>query len=218
LKMQFYSLMTAVIVGGIFLFLLIMPTTHAPPPTTPPVFSPTEEETIKSELYRPGMTFEGPAASTVTLVEFLDYQCPACAQAYPEAAKVREAYKGRIRFGFRNFPLSGEHPNAAAAALAAVCADRQGHLFDYSDLLIANQKALQLNDLVRYAQKLNMDTMAFKACLNDDTAKQVVVQDLDDGNKLGVHYTPTFFINTTQIDGLPNAAQLGELIDQELKK
>jgi protein-disulfide isomerase/uncharacterized membrane protein len=216
LKMQFYSFMAAVIVGGILLFFLIMPLrTQAPSP--PPVLTPTEEELVKSELYRSGMTFEGPATATVTLVEFIDYQCPSCAAAYPETLKVRDAYKGKIRFGFRHFPLP-EHADAPAAALAAVCADRQGHLFDYSDLLIANQKALQLNDLVRYAQKLNMDTAAFKSCLNDDTAKQTVVQDVQDGTRLGVNSTPTFFINTTRIDGLPSAAQMGELIDQEMKK
>jgi uncharacterized membrane protein len=218
LKTQFYSLMAAVIIGAILLFILVTPRTDGElPKVSPPSLSPTEEELAKSQLYREGMTFEGPATATVTLVEFVDYQCPACGLAHPETLKVREAYRGRIRFGFRNYPLP-EHANAPGAALAAVCADRQGHLFDYSDLLMANQKALQLNDFVRYAQRLNMDTTAFKSCLNEDQAKQVVIQDMSDGQKLGVNSTPTFFINTTRIDGLPNASQLGELIDQELNK
>ena len=113
------------------------------------------------------------------------------------------------------FPLT-IHKDAGAAALAAVCADRQGQLFAMGDLMIANQKALGVADLLRYATRIGLDTNVFRKCLAEQSSQDRVLKDVQDGHALGVSQTPTFFLNDAMIDGLPSAEQLRELIEERL--
>ncbi len=216
LKVQFFSLLSAVVIGAIAIIMLTLPQTDGERPVIKPLEVTEEQEAeAKAILYREGTTYEGSEDAAVTLTEFVDFECATCALAHEEVKKVRKTYEGRIRFAYRHFPLPG-HTYAKEAAHAAACADMQGALFPYVDTLFENREALERDDLVHYAAELRLDLDAFVPCLDTQETKEKVEQDLHDGDALGVRATPTFFVNTMMIDGLPNAEQLGEVIDAEL--
>ncbi|MFL5464046.1 MAG: DsbA family protein, partial [Gemmatimonadaceae bacterium] len=99
----------------------------------------------------------GPASAAITLVEYGDFECPHCRRAHPIVQKVRRHMGDRLRFVFRNFPLSEAHPHAQHAAEAAEAAGAQGRFWEMHDLLFHNQDALEDDDLVNYAAKLGID-------------------------------------------------------------
>lgn len=157
---------------------------------------------------------EGPFSSKATLVEFLDYQCPTCAVYHPIVKTLRQAYAGRLRFVVRQYPITELHQFAKGAAIAAVCSQRQGKFFEYSDVLFANREHLTRSDLEKYATDLGMDGVLFSTCLDDKTAEQTVIRDHEDGDSLGVTGTPTFLLNGKIINGLPTEDEFKALIDQ----
>jgi protein-disulfide isomerase len=216
LKIQFIVFLVAAVIGTISIVMLTRSQEATQDPTVRPAeVSDEGEDLARTILYREGTTFEGPEDAAVTLIEFVDFECPTCALADEEVKEVRKAYEGRIRFGYRHFPLP-IHKHAVAASRAVVCADTQGALFPYAETLFENRLALEREDLVRYAAELRLDLDAFVPCLDAQKTKEKVERDLHDGDALGVAATPTFFVNTTMIDGLPNAEQLSAIIDGEL--
>jgi len=141
-------------------------------------------------------------SGNVTVVEFSDYQCPACRAAEPVIQRLMSEYSGKIRFVFMDYPLDSIHPYAQKAAEAAECAGDQGKYWEYHDLLYANQEALGTADLKGYAEQLGLDMSAFSTCL-DTSAKFVeVVADETEGNRAGVPGTPTFFVNGKRVVGV----------------
>lgn len=189
---------------------------------TPPVQSEFETSTqsaidpTKVELIRPDTPLEGPFAAKVTLMEFLDYECPACAAYHPIMQAIREEFKGKIKYAVRQFPLTESHRFAKGASIAAVCAQKQGKFFEYSDVLFANRQYLRRADLERYAEEMGMDAAAFKACLDDKTVADLVVRDRQEGEALGVLGTPTLFINGKRLDDLPGLDDLRRRLNQGL--
>ena len=217
LRFQFITLGVLTVIGAPVIIYLTLP---VPPAAPKQVIAATAidqeaEQQTKRMLIRDGLTFEGPAAASTTVVEFIDFQCDACAATNPQIKKVREALNGSIRFAWRNFPLS-MHPQSGDAAAAAICADEQGFLFPYGEVLLENQKNLYRQDLIRYAAELRLDLNVFVPCLDADATKERLDQDISDGKQLGVSSTPTIFVNATMIDGLPNAEQLTEFIKQSV--
>lgn len=161
---------------------------------------------------------EGSATSKVTLVEFLDFQCPACG-LYQKLVMLplRVKYAGRVRFAQRQFPLADVHPFAVGAAVAGICAHQQGKYFAYSDMLYANQAHLEKNDLLSYADKIGLNAKQFTSCLDDPAALKLVLQDRDAGLGFGVQGTPTLILNDAIIEGTPNLETMSKLIDERLK-
>lgn len=164
-----------------------------------------------------GTPTEGPASSTVTVVEFLDLECPGCRDYYPIMKKIREDYAGRIRYAVRIFPLTELHAHARQAAIAAECAKQQGKWFEYVDAALINQDALERDDLVRYADALHLDIKAFSACLDDQKTADIVMAERKAGEAIGISHTPTIFINDGVLDQLPNYLQFKGLLDGELE-
>jgi predicted DsbA family dithiol-disulfide isomerase len=160
---------------------------------------------------------KGPADAAVTIVEFSDFQCPACAQATPTVKRLLEQFPGKVRLVFRDFPLA-MHPEAPKAAEAAGCAAEQGKFWEMHDRLFANQSALKPPDLKKHAAELGLDAPKFDACL--DSGKQAAAQkvDLEEGRKLGVGGTPTFFVNGRLLPGMPPYQAFAELIEDELAR
>lgn len=161
---------------------------------------------------------EGPFSAKVTLVEFLDYQCGGCAAYHPVMTQIREDYKGRIKFVVRHFPLVELHQFAKGAAISAVCAQRQGKFFEFSDVLFQNQTYLRRADLERYAEEMGLNIEQFKSCLDDKTAEAIVIRDRKDGEALGIPGTPALFLNGKLMRDLLPLDQLKEVIEGELKK
>jgi len=144
---------------------------------------------------------QGPAEAPVTLVEYGDYECPHCGRAYPIVKSVQKALGTRLRFVFRNFPLSEVHPNAANAAEAAEAAAAQGKFWEMHDKLFENQDALEPTDLTVYAGQVGIDSRKFASELESHAHEARVREDFMSGVRSGVNGTPTFFVNGERYDG-----------------
>ncbi|MFA5935723.1 MAG: thioredoxin domain-containing protein [Patescibacteria group bacterium] len=204
-----------VIIGAFFLFKPKTPNDVATPSASTPTLPVT---TTTAELVVSWAPLEGPFAAKVTIVEFLDFQCPGCGGYHPVLKQMREEFKGRIKFVARHFPLVEIHENALGAAIASVCAQRQNKFFEYADVLFANQDYLRRNDLEKYAEELGLDTGAFNTCLDDKTAQEQVARDRQAGEAIGVKFTPSIFINGTLMEELVPPEELRNIINRELRK
>jgi len=160
---------------------------------------------------------EGPADAPITIIEFSDFQCPYCRRAEPILEQVMQHYPGKIRLVYRHFPL-GIHPLAEGAALAAVCADRQGHFWDYHQRLFAKGADLKPAGLLSIATELGMDPKAWQTCTSDQATRQKVASDIQAGHDAGVTGTPAFFINGIPLKGALPMAEFTRVIDGELAK
>ncbi len=161
-------------------------------------------------------------SASVTIVEFADYQCPACKSAQPVVKQILSEYKDRINFVFRNFPLP-MHANAEIAALAAEAAGEQGKYWEMHDLLYENQKEWSesnkpMDFLLTYAKKIGLDEAKFKKSVEDKKFGDKIQRDLTDGTTAGVDATPTFFINGRKFTGILPYQDFKKEIDSELSK
>jgi protein-disulfide isomerase len=159
---------------------------------------------------------QGPATAPVTLVEYGDYQCPYCGQAYPIVKELQEQLGKKLRFVFRNFPLSTMHPYAEHAAEAAETAGADGKFWEMHDMLYENQEALDDEDLVQYATALGLDPSRFTTDLAKHTKAARVREDFMSGARSGVNGTPTFFINGVRHDDSFELASLLKAMEAAL--
>ena len=157
----------------------------------------------------------GAATAPVTIVEFTDFQCPACAAMHPVLEDVLKSYGDKVRFVVRDFPLS-QHENARKAAEAANAANAQGKFFEYITLLFQRQKALDIPSLKKYASELGLDRARFDAALDRGAYAAEVQRDVEDGELYGVGSTPTIFINGVQLRVL-SPEGLRDAIDKAAK-
>lgn len=157
----------------------------------------------------------GAADAPVTIVEFSDFQCPFCRAAEPTLKTLRANYGDKIRLVYMDYPLSF-HSHAMDAARAARCANDQGKFWEFHDALFADQQKLAPDDLKTTAQRLGLDTAKFNACFGEPTGTAAVNQDESQGNQLGVHGTPGFFINGRFLSGAQKPEAFEEIIDDEL--
>jgi protein-disulfide isomerase len=143
---------------------------------------------------------QGTADAPATLVQYGDYECPYCGAAYPIIKEVQARMGDRLRFVFRNFPISTSHPHAEQAAEAAEAADSQGKFWEMHDLLYENQRKLRDQDLRVYAQDLGLDVELFDKELAEHVHADRVHEDFMSGVRSGVNGTPTFYINGVRHD------------------
>jgi protein-disulfide isomerase len=136
----------------------------------------------------------GPETAKVTIVEFSDFQCPYCAQASETVKQIRDKYGDKVRFVFRQFPLSF-HQNAHGAAEASLAAHAQGKFWPYHDRLFQKQGSLDRKSLEAYAQEVGLDLPAFKRSLDDGTFDGQIDTDVALARDAKVDGTPTMFIN-----------------------
>lgn len=174
-------------------------------------------------LIRQGSHMTGTKDAKVNIVEFGDYQCPACAYANPVVQQLLEVYKDNpeVNFVFRNFPLS-QHLNSRVAAEAAEAAGAQGKFLEMVDTLYKNQNEWSGNPKVLelfagYAGKLDLDVGAFNDSIGQKKFEDVINKDASDGQALGVNSTPTFFINGEKIAGALSFESFKKKIDEKLQ-
>lgn len=157
----------------------------------------------------------------VTLVEFLDFECEGCRAAYPLVEELRNQYGDRVEFVIRYFPLSG-HFNGERAARAVEAAAQQGQLEAMYRKMYETQSAwgeqrVPADDVFRgFATDLDLDMAAFDAAYNDPATLERIRVDQQDGEKLGVMGTPTFFVNGQQI-ALRRAEDLRTAVEDALQ-
>jgi protein-disulfide isomerase len=143
---------------------------------------------------------QGPPEAAVTLVEYGDYECPYCGAAYPIIKEVQERMGERLRFVFRNFPITTSHTHAEQASEAAEAAAAQGRFWEMHDLLYENQQHLGDEDLRAYAERLGLEVEPFDQELAEHVHAPRVHEDFMSGVRSGVNGTPTFYINGSRYD------------------
>jgi protein-disulfide isomerase len=143
---------------------------------------------------------QGSADAPVTLVEYGDYECPYCGAAYPIVKEVQARMGDRLRFVFRNFPITTSHPHAEQAAEAAEAAAAQDSFWEMHDALYENQNRLRDEDLRAYAEELGLDVERFAGELGEHVHEARVHEDFLSGVRSGVNGTPTFYINGVRHD------------------
>ncbi len=159
----------------------------------------------------------GPEDAPVVIIEFSDYQCPYCGRFHTTTyQRLKEVYGDRIRFVYRDFPLTQIHPEALPAAIAANCAGEQGEYWAFHDKLFQNQANLSADAYLTFAQELGLDMDAFRACLEDPAQKEEVLADQAYAAQLGVTGTPTFFINGIPLVGAQPFEAFQQIIESEL--
>jgi protein-disulfide isomerase len=144
---------------------------------------------------------QGPAEAPVTLLEYGDYECPYCGAAYPIVQQVQAQMGDRLRFVFRNFPISTSHPHAEQAAEAAEAAAAQGRFWEMHDHLYEHQRHLEAGDLRTYAEELGLDVERFDRELAENVHAARVREDFMSGVRSGVNGTPTFYVDGNRHDG-----------------
>ena len=155
---------------------------------------------------RTAVTHKGPATAPITIIEFSDFECPFCAQAQPALDEILAAYPDQIRLVFKHNPLPF-HPHAPLAHEAALAAGAQGKFWEMHDLLFTNQQRLTRDDLLRYAQQLDLDLIAFAEALDGGVYTSAVELDRVEAQGLGVTGTPTFFISGRRLVAARNRSR-----------
>lgn len=207
-----FALILFAFVLGVPAFIMLTSHGSIPQPKPP------SNQQVQAHLVRPDTHFFGNPNAKVTIVEFGDFKCPACRQAEESAKKIREKFGNKIRFAFREFPLVNVHAESEKAAEAAECAGQQGKFWQAVDMFYEHQDDLSLPAINRYAGQMGLDSAKFVACLQRGEMASRVTQDLQDGQALGVHATPTFFIDGRVIVGPIAYPQFEQLVENELKK
>lgn len=180
-----------------------------------------EKERIELSIEEHDPTL-GDDKAPVTIVEFIDYQCPTCKVSAEETLAELKTYidAGEVRYVLKDFPLTS-HANAVSAAVAAHAAGEQGKYWEMHDLLFAQQREwteLPTDELtaqwIAYAKKLDLDVDRFKEDLMSDSLKDQVVSGRQLGDVIGVRSTPTMIVNGVMYEGLIKSDELHEVVKE----
>ena len=160
---------------------------------------------------------EGSADAPLTLVEYGDYQCPSCGAAYPVVKRLQKTLGKKLRFVFRNFPLTQAHPYVLIAAEAAEAAALQGKFWEMHDLLFEQQDFLEPDIIPLWVKRIGLDLERFGNDIKQKVLENRIKEDRRSGIRSGVNGTPTFFINGTRYDGSPDYNSLLAALESELR-
>jgi protein-disulfide isomerase len=158
---------------------------------------------------------EGNIHASISLLEYGDYECPYCGEAYPIVKEIQERMGEKLCFAFRNFPLANSHPHAVHAAEAAEAAAAQGQFWEMHDLLFENQQALEDEDIAHYATDLGLDANRLIREVMSGEYQARLKEDFQGGTRAGVNGTPTFFINGLRYDGPRDVESFLEAMTEE---
>lgn len=162
-----------------------------------------------AELTSPDCPRKGPADAALAIVEWSDFQCPYCVDAFRDLRALMRRHPD-VSLVFRHFPLDATcnshvartlHPDACLAACAAECAGSQGRFWEYHDVLFENHDDLARDDLFRFARDIQLDLPAFRSCLDDPATRARVGADIEAGARVGVTSTPTLFLGGRMLEG-----------------
>lgn len=142
----------------------------------------------------------GADGAALLLLEYGDYECPACSEAEPVTRHLVDAFGSRLKFVFRHFPLVEAHPHAELAAEAAEAAAAQGKFWPMHHLLFTHSQHLGLKALTSYAEQLELDMRRFNAEMADRIYTQRVQEHRRSGEKMGLRGSPSFFLNGKAVD------------------
>jgi len=209
----------------------LLPTISAPliPSPTAPIPTPTVVEVVaEPSTSLPREWSKGDPAAKVVIIEYSDYQCPFCARyAVKTFPRIDAKYiqTGKVRYVFKDFPLSMIHPQAQKAAEAAKCAGEQGGFWEMHETLFRKQRewsgkaeAKVLALFKDYASELGLNPEVFESCLDKGKYAEAVKAEFMEGLARGVRGTPTFFVNGRPLVGAYPFEEFARIIEEELKK
>lgn len=159
---------------------------------------------------------QGLATAAVTVIEYGDFECPTCHQAYTALKVILPHFGPQLRFVFRHFPLREIHPHAEMAAEAAEAAGAQGKFWPMYELLFNNQQHLKEKSLLDYATQIGLDLPRYQNEMSDHVYLQRVQEHMQGGRRLGVRSTPAFYVNGVLTDVSFGPQHLHEAIDRVL--
>ncbi len=162
---------------------------------------------------------KGNKDAKVTLIEYSDFQCPACGSYYPLIKKVAYEMGGRIQLAYRNYPLTKLHPNAASAARAAGAAGKQGKFWEMHDVLFEEQSKWSEEKDVRpvfieYAKKIKLNMEQFLKDIDSSEVQKKIDEDVRSGDEVHIPGTPTFFLNGKHIANPQGFEEFKKIIDE----
>lgn len=174
-----------------------------------------------------GSPVTGNPEAKVKIVEFSDFECPSCRLLSSNMNAILLEYKDKVSFYFMNYPLDKSinenvkkeiHKNAGITALAGVCANEQGDFWNFQNALFENQTKLGRDFLIELAEQQGLDKDKFISCLDSEETKQKVMQDIKQGNDIGITGTPALFINGRKVKYWNSLDVVKEIIDEEMKR
>jgi len=157
---------------------------------------------------------QGDLSAEIVLVEYGDYQCPHCRNAYGIIKQIQKEFGERLAYIFRHFPVTESHFYARQAAIATEAAGLQDKYWDMHDMIYEHQEKLSTAGLVDFAKKIGLDMKRFKRDIKDENLELKVDNDFEGGARSGVNFTPTFFINGARFEG--GAKDLQDYLLQKL--
>ncbi len=176
-------------------------------------------EPFRVDIETAGSPLFGPADAPITLIEFSDFECPYCKRFMPTLEQIKAEYADEVKIIFKQFPLNQIHPKAQKAAEASLCAHEQGKFWETHDLYFAEQDRLDIADLEEKAERLDLDTETFSACLASGKYADIILADTGDGTAVGVDGTPAIFINGRPLPGGAVPFEMvAEMIEDELAR
>lgn len=166
---------------------------------------------------------EGNPKAKVTLIEYADFQCPACAAYHSVVDQIVKNYADKILYAYRMFPLENSHQNALVSAEAAYAAYKQGKFVDYGNLLFQNQNDWATlpdptSTFIDYAKSLKLDVNKFQADMNSASTQKYVKDSENLALNEGISQTPSFFINGKMIQSPNSYDDFKKLIDAALNQ
>jgi protein-disulfide isomerase len=150
-----------------------------------------------------GIALRGAEAARIVLLEFGDFECPFCGKYARETFGLIDTefvQTGKVKYGFRHFPLEGLHRHAMSASQAAACAGRQQRFWQVREFLYGHQDSLMTLGWPAHATTLGLDLKTFEECIGEGDDSEIRA-DVAEGKRLGVSSTPTFFVGESQPDG-----------------
>jgi len=157
----------------------------------------------------------GPKDAKVTVLHYIDYQCPYCSRIAPTMAQLREAYPNDVRVVIKMHPLSF-HQNAQIAAEAAMAAHAQGKFFEMHDRLFKNQQALTRDNILKWAQEIGLDVPRFTKDLDDHVQAARIAKEAQEVEGIGATGTPASFVNGRYVSGAKPLDFFKGMVEEEL--
>ncbi|MAG52526.1 MAG: disulfide bond formation protein DsbA [Nanoarchaeota archaeon] len=188
-----------------------------PSPSVPNI--PTGVGTVRAEDIVDDDPFLGDENAPLTIVEFSDFQCPFCSRFKDQTlSQLKSEYidTGKVKFVYRDFPLSSIHPMAQKAAEATECADEQGKFWEYHDLVFDRQSSLSIGNLKSWAGELGLNSAEFDECLDSGEQADEVANDLKAATAAGGRGTPFFIVGNQPLSGAQPFSAFQQAIESQL--
>jgi protein-disulfide isomerase len=158
---------------------------------------------------------KGSSSARVTLVEFVDYECPHCKRVQPVFRQILDEFRNDVRLYFKHYPL-GSHSNARVAAEAAVAAQKQGKFWPYNDKIWAHAETLTPAAFEQFAKDVGLEVPRWRKDLESAEVKERVQKDRSEGGALGIEATPTIYLNGRLYTDQRDVESLRDWINEEL--